>query len=150
DNLLRLWDVEAGKELRQLQGPVHEFDAVAWSPDDRWLATAGSDHVACLWDPEGVRPPRLVGGVANPFSSSVAFSPDGRTLVTGVKSDAGLVRFWEVVSCQLRGVFPGNNGSVHAAVFAPDGGRVAAAGSNYQVLIWDVTRVGGGPAKKLA
>jgi hypothetical protein len=55
---------------------------LAWSPDDRFIATASDDNTVKLWDVDGRAgwsiPTRGHGSVVN----AVAFTPDGTRLVT--------------------------------------------------------------------
>ncbi len=47
---LQIWDVESGQRLFQLEGHVGITEAVAWSPDDRRLVSAGNDGTIKIWD----------------------------------------------------------------------------------------------------
>ena len=98
---LKLWEVASGKVRTDLDGHQDPIWSIAFSPDGRRLASSACDWncVACerrdvrLWDlttPERkwVRLPGHINLV-----TSVAFWPDGRTLVTAGK---GEVKLWDV------------------------------------------------------
>ena len=78
DNTIRLWDLESGRELA-LDTLDRLPQALAISPDGRWVAAGGLDIRVRLWDPATLRELPSIG----PLPSSVwslAFSPDSRRL----------------------------------------------------------------------
>lgn len=77
---------------------------------------------------------QMLAGHAD-YVNSVAFSPDGATLVSG--SDDGTVRLWDVASGEAR-VLEGHDGYVNGVAFSPDGSQVASASDDYTVRLWDV------------
>lgn len=53
DSLIRLWSVETGELLRELEGHVHGVDHVLFSPGGEWLVSGSYAGELRLW---GVRP----------------------------------------------------------------------------------------------
>ena len=67
--------------------------------------------------------------------SSVAFSPDGATIVTG--SWDGTVRLWDAENGAERRAFQWPTGNVNSVAHSPDGTRIAAAGLAGLIVVWD-------------
>lgn len=131
-------DAATGKLAATLAGPKDAVRRLAVSADGKLLALAGEKSVG-LWDVAAGKETRLLETKrdGNPFS--VAFSPDGKTLVTGEYFGAVPVRVWDVatgkqrlaVEDMLPGYFP------RAAAFAPDGKTFAHTGEGGGVFLRD-------------
>jgi hypothetical protein len=75
--------------------------------------------------------------------TSVAYSADGRLLVTGGRDKA--LRLWEVATGQERHCFTGHESEPWRVAFSPDGKFVASSGPDAPVFVWDVEGCYGKP-----
>jgi WD40 repeat protein len=66
----------------------------------------------------------------------VAFTPDGHALLSGALDDT--IKVWNVATGQLNAEFDWNVGRITALAFAPGGVTAAAAGSDHNIVVWDV------------
>jgi RNA polymerase sigma factor (sigma-70 family) len=150
DKVIRLWDVAARKEVRQLTGQEGSIWALTFSPDDRRIAAVtaagkfnfvanGTDRAIRVWDVATGRIVRTLTGPAE-GSWSAAWSPDGRVLATGGEDHE--VRLWEVLTWQERIRLPGHEGPVSALAFTADGTRLISGSSDTTALVWDLGAVG--------
>ena len=121
-------------ELVLQTGHVMKVDGIAFSPDDRLLATGSADNTVKLWDVATERELRNLTGHAL-WVKAVAFSPDGLLLASG--SVDGNVKIWDVVSGrEVRNL--SGCGSVNTVAFSPDGQMLAVGNMEKLIKIWEV------------
>jgi tricorn protease-like protein len=112
--------------------------ALAYACGDRLLAVA-SGKVVSLWDVSGKRVRAALKGHGNDVTA-VAFSPDGRLLLSGAKDET--VRWWSVTGGRELAAYDWEVGPIHAVAVAPDGMTACAAADGALVLA-DVDVPGG-------
>lgn len=152
DKTVRFWDPVRGKFINNaaLSGAP---TAVAFAPGGAAIATAVSN--------ENGAPQILINEAQNGGQTAglsghagrvrvVAYSPDGKRLVTAGEDRCAIV--WDLAANKwtnlLRGrevpgsedqVVMAHTGSIHAAVFSPDGKLIATAGNDSVVKIWEAS-----------
>jgi WD40 repeat protein len=105
DRGVRLWDLVSGHEIALLEGHKRSVATVAYSPDGRLAASAGGSaaHPYDVTESRRIRLWDVVSGKeVGHFEghgadvTSLAFSPDGTRLVSGLRDTAVLV--WDVTA----------------------------------------------------
>jgi WD40 repeat protein len=129
DTTIKLWDVTSGVELRTLKGHSDSVDSVAFSPDGQTLASSSDDTVK-LWEVASGRELRTLKG------HSVAFSPDGKTLVSSGSDKT--IKLWDLTSGKELRTFKGYSSSVSSVAFSSDGKTLASGGTAKTIALWNV------------
>jgi WD40 repeat protein len=143
-------------ELILQSGHTKSANAVAFSPDNRWLASGGKDNLIKIWDLANGNVLRtLYGHTSN--VNALAISPDGKLLASGSgdindERDLGAftqggvvggsqdntVRIWSVQTGQELQVLRGHELPVAAVAFSNDGRALTSVGGD-AIKVWDVS-----------
>jgi WD40 repeat protein len=135
DQTARVWDVATGTEILTLNHSDLVFD-VAFSPDGSRIAVAGfpTNGTAKIWDATTGQellnlPHNNDGAVA------LAFSPDGKILLTG--SSDTIWRLWDTSTGAVLRVGYGHASLIEGVAFDPSGTRFATASEDGLAKVWD-------------
>ena len=141
-------------ELILQTGHTQSVNAVAFSPDNRWLASGGKDNVIKIWDLTNGNVLRTLYGHSSNINA-LAVSEDGQLLASGsgnVKDDRDFgifikggvvggedntVRIWNVQTGRELQVLRGHELPVGGVAFSRDG-RFLTSVSGDSVKMWDV------------
>lgn len=149
-----LWDVKGGTRMETtFKVPTGGIYALAFSPNGNILASGNSDGTIHLWDATktekrwwdaiGQYIPSLILNGHKAKVTSLAFSPDGKTLISGSKD--GTLRAWDTLSGSQRFSRAAFMGPIRGLVFAENGRTLASVNTpglstfgTLQHRLWDI------------
>jgi WD40 repeat protein/serine/threonine protein kinase/tetratricopeptide (TPR) repeat protein len=145
----RLWDAATGESrgLPLRLPPQFRMFRVAIRPEGKLVVMISevndadgtavfwdAHHVVRLWDAvtgQPIGPPMRHAGRVE----AVAFSPDGKTVLTGDVD--GPARFWDAATGQPLGLSLKRPGGFTSAAFSPDGQTILTGSRDGTALLWD-------------
>ncbi len=135
NQVIQLWDVTTGKELRRLTIEGYTTSNVAFSPDGKQLAAVEAGAMLSLWDPTSGKLLRR-HAMRNGSGAILRYSPDGKTLL--VSAPEGVFQSWDPASGKRLRLTRGPDCYPSALAFAGD--KVLAAGNKDQAIcLWEVS-----------
>lgn len=142
DDKINVWDAQTGEQRTTLVGFAGWARHTAFSPDGTRLASAN--------DNDGTRASNIAGtitiwDVANAKAlstmrvstigiTSVAYSPDGKHLISGDWSGLGII--WDAGTGDKMAILP-QQSPVTAVSYSPDGKLVATGSHNGIITLWN-------------
>jgi WD40 repeat protein len=132
--VIKVWDLEDGRELFALQGHSGTVNSVAVTPNGQFAISTSSDGTLKVWDLQRGGQDTQGVGHGNPIEA-VAVTRDGRLALSA--SGDGVVKVWDVERGQLRCTLALPL-RLSAAAMAPDGKHVIGAYSDGTIRVWDV------------
>jgi WD40 repeat protein len=124
DGTARLWDVRDGRLIETLQSPAARAYCVAFAPDGQSLAVGyGPDRGLVQWWGLAPLARRESWAAHDRVTRALAFSPDGKHLLTG--GDRPSLRYWDLRELECSTVITGDPPLTSAVAFHPAGELVA-------------------------
>lgn len=134
--LVKVWDIATGKLSHVLRGHTAAIQAIEYSPDGKYIATAGHDQTIRVWDSATGNPVITFAGHTKRVTC-LAFDPKQRLLASG--SYDGTVRLWSIKSKTRQRLFRGPRNTVIDVHISPDGTSIAAAVTLNPIHVWNMS-----------
>jgi WD40 repeat protein len=150
-----VWDASTGELLAQLDYSTqqHPLDQVAWSPDNKRLASVDSLNMMppIIWDAQTGKillALQIKVGELKPILLGLAWSPDGKQLAAvGAlmdphnSMDKGVILIWDTKTGQQEKLLTAgmNNYRLWTLAWSPDNRFLACSTTGNDLFVWNMT-----------
>ncbi|HLI06433.1 MAG TPA: hypothetical protein VKV40_07690 [Ktedonobacteraceae bacterium] len=108
-------------------------DAVAWSPNGRYIASGGWDDTVQIWNAKTGA--EVLSYKMGDIVDAVAWSPDSRYIASG--SWDHTVQVWDVQTGTLILTYKGHSEEVSSLAWSPRGRYIASGSWDHTMQVWD-------------
>ena len=131
---VRVWDFETERPLTpEFRDQAERIWAVAFSPDDAWLAAGGWDGTVSFYDLHTMQAFRSIQ--TSTWTIGLCFAPDGKTVASA--DGDGTIKLWNVATREIALVLKGHIGALGVdPSFSSDGKYLATSGADGTVRLW--------------
>lgn len=123
------------EQVARLKGHSEPVWALAFSRDQRTLASGSGDDTIKLWRIGESQPVQSLASHTN-MVVSLAYTPDGQMLVSA--STDTRIKFWQAQTGALLYTLDGHLNTTSTLAFSPDGKMLASGGGDSLVKLWSM------------
>jgi RNA polymerase sigma factor (sigma-70 family) len=134
---IHLWDITTGKKLLKINAHQRGVLDLAFSPNGKFLASAGADRAIRLWETATGKQILALAGHTD-LCCGIAFTGDGKGLVS-MAAD-GTVRGWDRKTGQERWRIAGQFGGTGSMAVSADGKILASVGKDNTIGVYNADK----------
>jgi len=130
---IRVWDAVTGNKMLTLE--EYWVSSVSFSPDGKLMVVGGGNEIQ-IWDATTTTKVTTLRG-HDGSTLSVAFSPDGKNVVSG--SMDNMIKVWDTATGEELMTLRGHEYSVSSVTFTPDGKKIISGSYDGTIKVWDLS-----------
>ncbi|MBW3542787.1 MAG: WD40 repeat domain-containing protein, partial [Planctomycetes bacterium] len=139
----KLLDPATGRELKTIASGMYRFQQCAFSPDGRRLACGGGSYGSgedkafgriTIFDVETGEAVKTIDG-HNSIVLNVAYSPDGKRLISGSNDRTAIV--WNLETGEQFFTISGHGSGIEGVLFTPDGKFIVTSSFDSRIRLWN-------------
>ncbi|TEY18083.1 hypothetical protein BOTCAL_2080g00010 [Botryotinia calthae] len=115
--------------------PSNSFEAIAFSPDCKQIASGSIDKTIKLWDVMTGNLLKTFIGHSN-LITTIVFSPDSKKIESAYHDKN--IKLWNDITGNLQRTLIGHSDSITAVAFSPDGKKIASGSWDKNIKLWDI------------
>ena len=121
--------------IKHLHGNLGRVTSVAFSPDDKTLASGYDNGKIILWDvADGLSIGQLIA--SSGWIENLIYSPDGKTIL--FNSYNGTIFLWNLIDGKLTNQLLTSSGKIESLAFSTDGMTIAAGTTDGTIILWNI------------
>lgn len=140
DSLIKIWDFDSAKQIRELQGHGWDVKCVDWHASKGMVVSGSKDNLVKVWDPRANPNGTCLATFHNHKNTVQAtkFSPDGLRFATASRDMT--VKLYDLRMMAEQVTLKGHNKEVCSLDFHPlHHDLLVSGGSEGSMLFWDLT-----------
>ena len=129
---VKVWNIQRQQIIATLNGDPKDIKTVAFSPDDRYLASSGWDGQLKIWN---VSNWNLLHTIRHTGYYQIAFSPDGKVIAS---TNGETISLSSVSSGEQIAALSGAIGWIHPLDFSPDNAYLAMGADDGFIRVYNI------------
>ncbi len=135
DQVLRVWEVETGREIKRFSMQSDWVKALAVSPDGLTVLSGGTNREMRLRNIASGETVLQLDGHSRQINT-IQFSTDGRFIISA--GNDRIIKRWDTETGELLNEYRGHQSPIKSVVYSKNGKWLTSAAENGEVIVWDV------------